>query len=115
MSKDQNQYAFVNEEGRTGFVDLDYPMMVDGEVLERVNIARLRGAQVKELQAKIDADDGLDTRSILDLFCDQPIEVIEALDEDDYYAVIEKVTDFLPKTLREALAQIEAEYLDAQQ
>ena len=98
-------------------VPLQYPLKVDGKSLKSITVKRVTGAVVKTLQNTI-GDGGFALDRLAEYFIDQPIAVLDALDQDDYATVLETIVDFLPARLREAMVdaqeQMEA-MLQAQQ
>jgi len=83
-------------------VPLTYPLVIDGKRLDKVTVNRLKGAEVANMQTTL-VEANFAFEPILDYFVDQPTEVIEALDQDDYMAVQEAVEAFLPQHLKAAL------------
>ena len=80
-------------------IDLDWPVVVDGVTIEAVTLRRLTGGEVAELQEGIERD-GNDDNAMIAQFADQPVQVINALDQDDCEKLKEATFDFLPQSIR---------------
>lgn len=99
---------FVNAAARTKAVPLDWPLTVDGQLVDCVTVRRLSGGEVGALQEAVAAD-GFQFETIIHHLVDQPDYVIAALDQDDQDRVAEAVFDFLPARMRAALETAQAE------
>lgn len=106
MTKKNPQIAFLNPETRTGKIPLEHVLVVDGKNVSEIIVRRLTGGEIAALAEGGNAEMG--NSAFLATFTDQPIEVIDALDADDLTALTEKVTDFLPRRIREAMEQAAA-------
>ncbi len=99
-----------NDRPRFKDVPLNYPLLIDGVQLDKVQVHRLKGVEVKNLQDAMD-ENGFLFENLIQPFTNQPQEVLDALDADDLAEVTETVLDFLPVKMREELerARIEME------
>lgn len=92
-------------------VPLDYPLKVDGELLDKITVRRLTGLEVRGLQEAMD-ENGFLFERMIQPFTGQPQYILDALDQDDFAEVAETVVDFLPEKMRAELdnarAQMEA-------
>lgn len=86
---------------RSKDIPLEWPVIVDGVELKHITIRRLTGGEVAGLQERLEANN-TDEALILE-FVDQPIEVLNALDQDDIATLGDAVFDFLPRRLRESI------------
>lgn len=81
------------------FVELDYPVTVDGEEITKIRIRRATGVQVSEFMAAI----GVGNKTIVPPVVDCPWEIWSQLDDDDVLRIEKAAFDFLPQRLREFL------------
>lgn len=94
----------VSPKERTATVELDWPIEFDGKTWNEVTIGRVTGKEVDEY---LTAVLGGDTRTMLPVVkC--PVEVYDALDDDDRFRVEEAALPFLPRRLREAAKSLES-------
>ncbi len=91
-----------NDRPRFRDVPLDFPLLVDGETVDTVTVRRLTAAEVGEMQDAMGVD-GFQFERLMAAFTDQPQEVLDALDQDDFAEVSETVLDFLPERMRAEL------------
>lgn len=105
---------FASDTPRTKDLPLEHPLTVNGEELKKITVRRLLAREVKQLQDKADGV-SFNLEAMIPTFTDQPAEVLEVLDQDDWLELVVMVTDFLPRRLREALEQVEAEYFAAEE
>lgn len=96
------EVKFVSSKGRAGSISLEYPLEVDGVVVDAINLRRMSAAQVVEL-ADVETREGFDDAALFAMVCDQPAEVLRNLDADDWLTFREAVLDFLPRRFRAAL------------
>mgnify|MGYP001279919987 CR=1 FL=1 len=89
-------------------VPLDFPLLIDGKKLKAVTVHRLTAKAVGEVQAGLE-ENGFSFDALMQPFTDQPQEVLDALDQDDYAKVEEAVLGFLPVKMRAALENMRAE------
>jgi hypothetical protein len=81
-------------------VPLEWPVEFDGKTWTAVTIRRVTGKEVEDYMEAL----GRDERPIPPMFgC--PLEVYEAMDDDDRFALDEAVIPFLPRRLRVAAEQ----------
>ena len=78
---------------------LRYPVEFDGIVYERLIVRKLVG---RDLQSLTKLPDVGEAAVLASLMTGAPVELIEALDADDYVSLSEACQDFLPRRLREA-------------
>lgn len=90
---------------RMAVVSLDWPLEVDGGLVSEVILRRLTGAEVAALQERM-MGDAPSEEQLLAAFADQPVDVIAALDADDFITLKDRVVDFLPKRIRAALEAV---------
>lgn len=83
------------------FVQLDYPVTVDGELITQVRIRRVTGVQVAAFMAAI--DDPVLRKELVPVVVDCPWSVWSQLDDDDALRIEKAAFDFLPQRLRELL------------
>lgn len=88
---------------RTRTVPLTYPAeLADGTIISEVVIRRMTAVEVEEFVAAATA--GKEVR--LPMF-NQPPEVLDALDPDDFDELNRVATEMLPRRLRRALETVE--------
>ena len=93
--------AHKNTRPRTATIQLDWPLDAEDAGLDKITLRRLTGGEVAALQELMMA--GGSEADMLAAFCDQPAEIINQLDADDYLELKAAVVDFLPKRLREMM------------
>lgn len=84
-------------------VPLEWPVEFDGQVYESVRIRRVTGREVEAFIHAATAA-GENSPAPKPPMLDCPVEVYEALDDDDRLAVEEALTPFLPRRLKAVLA-----------
>jgi hypothetical protein len=79
-------------------VPLEWPVTVDGQVVDHVVIRRMTTKEVVDFVERLqqDGDNGPVRFPMVDL----PDDVLDALDDDDAAAINEAVVSFLPLRLR---------------
>lgn len=87
---------------RMATVPLEWPVQVDGAEVAAVTLRRLTGGEVAALQEQM-MGDAPSEAALIAAFADQPLDVISALDADDFLTLKDRVFDFLPKRIRAAL------------
>ncbi|MBN9452701.1 MAG: phage tail assembly protein [Bosea sp.] len=88
---------------RARTVSLEYPAeLADGTIISEVTVRRMTSAEVEEFVAA--AAGGKEVR--LPMF-DQPPEVLDALDPDDFEELNRVATEMLPRRIRRALDTVE--------
>lgn len=99
--------AFVDPSGRSRAFPLKYPVTVGGRVYSEICLARLTVAEVAQF---LEAVSNGDKRSAIawPVYRDEsgeplPQAVLNALDDDDGFAVEQGLRDFLPLRLRALL------------
>ncbi len=90
----------ASEAPREKLVPLEYPVEFDDKTWTEVRIRRVTGKQVEEYMDAL----GRNERPMPPMF-DFPIEVYDAMDDDDRFAIDEAVVPFLPRRLRVAAGQ----------
>lgn len=85
---------------REKIVPLEYPVEFDGKEWTEVRIHRVSGKQVEDYMEAL----GRNERPMPPMF-DCPMEVYDAMDDDDRFALDEAVVPFLPRRLRAAAEQ----------
>ena len=81
--------TFLKDRSKT--VDLQFPVEVDGALLDKVTVSRLTGQQLADMEGSTDP------QLIYSLMCGLPVEVLFGLDSVDTTAILEVATDFLPQ------------------
>ena len=96
--------GFVDPSGRSRAFTLKHPIIVAGRTYSEIHLARLT---VAEVAAFIEAVSSVDKRSAIawPVYRDAdgaplPQAVLNALDDDDGYAIEQGLADFLPLRLR---------------
>lgn len=89
-------------QGRLETLTLDWPLSVNGEEVDKIQMRRLTGGEVAALQDAM-LGDGASEVGLVAAFCDQPADVIAQLDADDFLTLKDRVADFLPQRIRRAL------------
>lgn len=97
-----DKITFVdNGRPRTAELPLEWPLQLPaGGRIDVLHMRRLRGSEVAKVQELMLADQ---EAQVLALFTGAPVEVIEALDQDDMVELKARLSDFLPRSLRAAL------------
>lgn len=97
----------VSARPRSKEIDLQWPVEFDGREYKTITLVRLTAAEVAEFQSEIESllKNDPDTRVRFPLFRDEsgetiPDEVMDALDDDDRFALEEAAADFLPRRFR---------------
>lgn len=93
---------FSGGASRKTSITLSWPLLVDGVELQEITVRRLTGGEIAEL-ADRQGDSEMDNATFLATFADQPVEVMNALDVDDFDAVSEQVKVFLPRRIAKEL------------
>lgn len=97
----------VSDRPRSKTIELQWPIEFNGREYRSVTVARLTAGEVAEFQAEIEklmANDP-DAKVRFPLFRDENGEVLaedvmDALDDDDRFALEEAAADFLPRRFR---------------
>lgn len=85
---------------REKMVPLEFPVEFEDKTWTEVKIRRVSGKEVEQYMDAL----GRGERPIPPMF-DFPLEVYEAMDDDDRYAIDEAVIPFLPRRLKAAAEQ----------
>ena len=85
---------------REKMVTLEYPVEFDGKTWTEVRIRRVTGKEVEEYMEAL----GRNERPMPPMF-DFPMEVYDAMDDDDRFAIDEAVAPFFPRRVRAAAEQ----------
>lgn len=88
-------------------VPLEWPVEFDGKVYHQIRVHRVTGKEMRDFMEKIRA--GAD--DLLPPMVDCPLEVWEALDADDQFAIDQAAAEFMPrrlKDLQQAAAALDA-------
>lgn len=103
----------IADRPRVKVIDLQWPIEFDGREYRAIAITRLTAGEVAQFQAEIEEllKDHPDTKVRFPLFRDEsgaviPDEVMDALDDDDRFALDEAAADFLPRRYR-AVAELD--------
>ncbi len=83
---------------------LSVPVEFDGTTYNEIHIRRLKGRDFLRLQQMTGNEDV----SLLAIVTAMPAAVIEELDAEDFVTLSEAAQDFLPRSLRQAVAQTSA-------
>lgn len=86
-------------------VPLDWPIEFDGKIYGTIRVRRVTGLEVETFLKEIGALKG-DAPMLKPPMIDCPIEVYEALDDDDRLRVEEAMVAFLPRRLTEVAASV---------
>ena len=89
--------ARVGGAARELVVPLEYPVEFDGNTYTEVTLRRVTGKQIEDYMEAL----GRGERPIPPMF-DCPIEVYDAMDDDDRFELDKAVVPFLPRRLRAA-------------
>lgn len=93
-------------------VPLTCTVEYDGKVYDQLVVRRLRGGDFRKLAELSEAGEDI---AIAALMTGVPVEVIEALDGDDYVEIQGLVRDFLPRKLQMLAEQLSATGQNTQQ
>ena len=93
---------------RSKLHELEWPLTVNGVEVTHIEVRRLTGEEVADLQERL-AQGGGTNEALISEFTDQPIDVINALDQDDIEDLGDVVYDFLPRRLREGMDALAAQ------
>ncbi|THK38644.1 phage tail assembly protein [Ensifer sp. MPMI2T] len=95
----------VGKEGkeRERVIPLEFSVEYDGKVYEELTVRRISG---KDFSAMSAFDGSKETTQLAALMTGAPVEVIEALDGDDFVELQEAVQAFLPRKLRQMAEQL---------
>ena len=103
-SEAQQESRFLDPSGRSRAFTLRHPIIVAGRTYSEIHLARLT---VSEVAAFIETVSSVDKRSAIawPVYRDAdgaplPQAVLNALDDDDGYAIEQGLADFLPLRLR---------------
>jgi Phage tail assembly chaperone proteins, E, or 41 or 14 len=94
---------FIEEQASATPFELKYPLEWDGQEYRRVEFRRLKGKDFSRFRT-LSAVGVSEDEVTLSLITGLPVEVVQALDADDYLELIEKSQDFIPARFREAAA-----------
>jgi hypothetical protein len=95
----------VSTRERHADVSLDWPVEFDGKTNATIRVRRVTGLEVETFLKEIGALKG-DAPMLKPPMIDCPIEVYEALDDDDRLRVEEAMVAFLPRRLTEVAASV---------
>jgi len=90
---------FVNMEGRSKRIPLQYPFELDGVLWEEVEIRRCTGSEITAYVNDMVAGGDF----VLPPVIQCPIEVWNAMDADDQFTVDEAAKAFMPRRLKAAV------------
>ncbi len=93
---------------RSKSYELEWPLDIGGVELTHIEVRRLTGEEVADLQERLSQGGGTNEALIAE-FADQPVEVINALDQDDIEELGDMVYDFLPRRMREGMEALAAQ------
>lgn len=94
----------VSPKTRSLTVQLEYEVEFDGRAYTTVTLRRISG---KEMEDYIEAVAASDKR-LLPPMIDCPMEVYEAMDDDDRFAIDQAMRDFMPRRLRATVERVSA-------
>jgi hypothetical protein len=101
MAKEKKSEArFLGNAPREKDVPLEFPFELDGKTWDSVKIRRATGAEVEAYMDALQSGE-----SAVPPMFDFPMEVYDAMDDDDRYAVDVAVVPFLPRRLKVAAEQ----------
>lgn len=86
---------FVNEEGRSRLVLLEYPVDFDGKLYTWIKVRRVTGGEMDTYMKSLQAG-AVSLPPVIDC----PIEVWDAMDADDQLAVDQAADEFMPRRLK---------------
>lgn len=84
---------------RTNLVPLAWPVQIGDQRIDALTVRRLTGRDFARLTRLPEGDE---SAALVALMTDQPIDVIAALDADDFANLSEICQDFLPARMRAA-------------
>jgi hypothetical protein len=84
---------------RTKLVPLAWPIQLGDQRIDTLTVRRLTGRDFSRLTRLPEGDE---SAALAALMTDQPIDVISALDADDFANLTEACQDFLPSRMRAA-------------
>jgi len=87
----------ISDRPRRKAIKLDWPVEFDGKIYESVDIKRCSGAEVDDFLERIRNGEGAGMPPMIDC----PIEVWDAMDDDDRFKVDKEGWVFFPLRLRE--------------
>ena len=87
----------VTDKITSRIVPLEWPVEFDGRVYHQIRVHRVTGKEMRDFMEKIRA--GAD--NVLPPMVDCPIEVWEALDADDQFAIDQAAAEFMPRRLKD--------------
>ncbi|MDI6025618.1 hypothetical protein QBK99_05295 [Corticibacterium sp. UT-5YL-CI-8] len=90
----------VSDLPREKMIPLEYPLEFDGQIISEVRVRRVSGKEVQDYMEAI----GRDESPVPPMF-DLPMEVYDAMDDDDRLSLDEASLPFLPRRLRQAAAR----------
>lgn len=90
---------FVNEEGRSRMIPLEYPVEFDGKLWTEIEIRRVTGGQMDAYMKAVVAGE-----NVLPPVIACPMPVWEAMDADDQFTVDQAAAPFMPKRLKRLMA-----------
>lgn len=86
---------FVNEEGRSRLVPLEYPVDFNGRLYSEIKVHRVTGGEMDAYMKSLQAG-AVSLPPVIDC----PIEVWDAMDADDQLAVDRAADAFMPRRLK---------------
>jgi Phage tail assembly chaperone proteins, E, or 41 or 14 len=92
---------FLDERAEIEPLPLKFPLEWDGQEYRQVELRRLKGKDFSKFRCLVAVGVSED-EATLSLISGLPVEVIQALDADDYLELIEKSQDFIPARFRQA-------------
>lgn len=98
----------VTDKTTSKIVPLEWPVEFDGKVYHQIRVHRVTGKEMRDFMEKVRA--GAD--NVLPPMVDCPLEVWEALDADDQFAIDQAAAEFMPrrlKDLQQAAAALDAD------
>lgn len=98
----------VTPKEREASVPLDWPVEWDGHLYEAIRIRRVTGLEVETFVREIQVRDENAPFPKAPMI-DCPVEVFEALDDDDRLRVEEAMGPFMPRRLLQVIGSIQAE------
>lgn len=96
----RTEARIVSDLPREKMIPLQYPLEFDGQLISEVRVRRVSG---KEVQDYMDAI-GRDESPVPPMF-DCPMEVYDAMDDDDRMTLDKEAVPFLPRRLKAIAAQ----------
>lgn len=99
--KEIERPRFISPKERSKVVDLDWPIEVNGVVWERVTVRRVTGGEVAAFISAVASMDDSEPRPPMPVI-ECPMDVYEAMDDDDRLKVEQEALPFIPRRLLEA-------------